>query len=346
MQNIEDLQDKIFFESKSILENLAKITSREELLGKQELFSELTDRISFLKILDKNMESFIEKPTQAIFNEENGTTSAEQNFYVEKEERLEENRAEQDRMEEEVLFTNEINDITENQILDEVPLAEDISRSPDLSTDPTTNIDETEKSIVFEIDNEHVEHQEELVAKTEMQSYEERVAQREKEFLELEERRRKIVEFMKKENSGEIPLKKLQEEFTEPLISEKKFKLSSIKGLKVMKNLFDEDPLDEVKEVGDVETGSLLRTNISTEFMEAAKKKPEFRLDLNDKVAFTKLLFHGDEAQLKETIEKLNSYDNVEDAKKYLSELYYQNDWAKVDEYAQRLWILVENKFF
>jgi hypothetical protein len=29
----------------------------------------------------------------------------------------------------------------------------------------------------------------------------------------------------------------------------------------------------------------------------------------------------------------------------YLSEVYYDKGWEKVDEYAQRLWSLVENKF-
>ena len=79
--------------------------------------------------------------------------------------------------------------------------------------------------------------------------------------------------------------------------------------------------------------------------MEAEKKKPEFKLDLNDKVAFTKLLFKGNDEELKLTIDKLNSFDNLEDAKQYLSEIYYDKDWQKVDEYAQRLWNLVENKF-
>ena len=79
--------------------------------------------------------------------------------------------------------------------------------------------------------------------------------------------------------------------------------------------------------------------------MEAEKKKNECRLDLNDKVAFTKLLFNGDAEELKTTVDKLNSFNNLEDAKQYLSEVYYEKDWTKADEYAQRLWSLVENKF-
>ncbi|MGZ5263686.1 MAG: hypothetical protein ACXWCF_07860, partial [Kaistella sp.] len=61
MQNLQDIQEKIFFESKTILETLSRINSKEELLAKQDLFAEVTDRIAFLRILDKNREHFIEE---------------------------------------------------------------------------------------------------------------------------------------------------------------------------------------------------------------------------------------------------------------------------------------------
>ena len=79
--------------------------------------------------------------------------------------------------------------------------------------------------------------------------------------------------------------------------------------------------------------------------MEASNKRPEFRIDFNDKIAFTKLLFGGDEAELRKMVEQLNSYEHLEDARQFLSEVYYKKDWRNVDEYAQRLWTLVENKF-
>lgn len=79
--------------------------------------------------------------------------------------------------------------------------------------------------------------------------------------------------------------------------------------------------------------------------MEADKVKPEFRLDLNDRIAFSKMLFNGSQSDLNETVAHLNGFRNLEEAKEYLSDLYYERKWSKVDEYAQRLWILVENKF-
>ena len=42
MQNLQDIQDKIFFETISILESLAKIESADELIMKQGLFAEVS----------------------------------------------------------------------------------------------------------------------------------------------------------------------------------------------------------------------------------------------------------------------------------------------------------------
>ncbi|KQS90049.1 hypothetical protein [Chryseobacterium sp. Leaf394] len=137
---------------------------------------------------------------------------------------------------------------------------------------------------------------------------------------------------------------------------EKKIKLANIRGLKNIQTLFDDDPLEreipeqkpeqtEVKPVVKEDTGSLLKANMPTDFMEAEKPKPEFRLDLNDRLAFTKVLFGGSQTDLNNAVSVLNRCKNIDEAKEYLSELYYDKKWEKVDEYAQRLWVLVENKF-
>ena len=59
MNNLEDLKEKIVFECKNIIETLSKITSTEELLAKKDLVDELSERISFLKIFEKNEEYFL-----------------------------------------------------------------------------------------------------------------------------------------------------------------------------------------------------------------------------------------------------------------------------------------------
>lgn len=130
---------------------------------------------------------------------------------------------------------------------------------------------------------------------------------------------------------------------------ERKIKLSNIRGLKSVQSFFNDHHF-ETRQPGEEkssaqDTGSLLKNNMPTGFMEAEKKKPEFRLDLNDKIAFSKMLFGGSQSELNEVVDKLNTFRNLEEAKEYLSDLYYSHKWNRVDEYAQRLWVLVENKF-
>lgn len=166
--------------------------------------------------------------------------------------------------------------------------------------------------------------------------------------------RRKIVEIDRPvpEKEKDKPASDESFENLEAYQQEKKIKLAHIKGLKVVQTLFDDDHLErtlpsEQKEPVEKkeDTGSILKTNMPTDFMEAEKKKPEFKLDLNDRIAFSKMLFGGSQSELNEVIANLNSFNTLEDAKEYLSDLYYAKKWSKVDEYAQRLWILVENKF-
>lgn len=375
MQNVQDLQDKIFFEAKNILDTLAKINTKEELLNKQDLFSEVTERIAFLKLLEKNKESFInEIQPQIIENQEvNAKSEAVQHF--------EDHPFEEDIIEEEVMFTNELNDIEYEEFQEvlaetekaEEPLEETIEEpvfepsrevepvaetesviealkeafvEEEILVEPVTQVEAVEEPVA-EFEQKEIP----MVIKNEDPHYAEKIAEKERLFQEQEERRRKIVEFNKEHETKPVDETPVFENKTEEQHHhDKKFKLANIKGLKTsVQNLFDDDPLEKLEEEQKVEpkvdSGSLLKTNIPTDFMEAEKMKPEFKLDLNDRVAFTKVLFKGDENELKHTIDKLNSFKDIEDARKYLSDIYYEKEWNKADEYAQRLWSLVENKF-
>lgn len=175
----------------------------------------------------------------------------------------------------------------------------------------------------------------------------------EQEIIAEEIDRRKIVnidkplpEFEKEKLASDESFENL-----EAYNQEKKIRLANIKGLKAVQSLFDDDhlqvenPLEKTIPVVKEDTGSILKTNIPTNLMEAQKAKPEFKLDLNDRIAFTKTLFGGSQSELNDIVGVLNSFRTLEEAKEYLSDLYYDRKWSKVDEYAQRLWILVENKF-
>ncbi len=341
MQSLQDIHDKIFFETKSILETLCKINSKDELLAKQDLFAEVTDRIAFLRILEKNEENF----ARILTRETVENMSLDQNPVIDKAtENVEFNDQDfsDDIIEEEVMFTNELNNFE-----DEIETEDKILNSSSHSEIIEDQIIEEHMDSISESDFS-AENEIPLVIEQEEPDYADRIAQKERELEEMEERRRKIVEFSKHEALPEDITEITDHKAETPLQhAEKKFKLANIKGLKVMQQLFDNDPLEEEKVVDVVqpESGSILKSNVKTDFMEAERKKPEFKLDLNDKVAFSKSLFGGDDEELKSTIEKLNSFGTLEEAKQYLSEVYYRKDWSKKDEFAQRLWNLVESKF-
>lgn len=126
-----------------------------------------------------------------------------------------------------------------------------------------------------------------------------------------------------------------------------KVKLASIKGLKPISreeitNITENNEVPEkVNEyVNTEENTAFIPTNANT-----SVQTGQFRLDLNDRMAFLKKLFNNDEVEMKYVLERLNEARTLDDAKEYLSDLYYDRDWKPVDEYAQRLWSLVESRF-
>lgn len=491
MQNIQDLKEKIFFESMNIIDNLDKISNIDELLSKQDLVDELANRISFLKLLEKNIEYFVaDNPAQnpdhqyatfdsgetehhdtgnevteeeAIFNNELNEIDENEVFSDQSEEEavfndqlneLVENKfhenivsfveekkienapenQEQDfgnqTLEEEAVFNNQLNEIDENEISEEQRAVLSFVDEDKILADSTPDSDEdlnedlfyneaTAEETVFTSQLHEIEEQEALISgeeskkepvsavaddvkssvtetipsifDTETLDDEILIEENEEQFIasniSIEQGematetsnvenilseikndhseepakeesilaevydRRKIVEIDKpvREETDKHPSDESFENLEE-YHREKKIKLANIKGMKAVQSLFDDDHLELPKEekttpVVKEDTGSILKSNIPTQFMEADKLKPEFKLDLNDRLAFSKMLFEGSQTDLNDTVYQLNKFKTLEEAKEYLSDLYYERKWNKVDEYAQRLWILVENKF-
>ena len=90
-------------------------------------------------------------------------------------------------------------------------------------------------------------------------------------------------------------------------------------------------------------------------FREQIKNETELGKEANEYIS--KGLLVPDELTIRIVKDRLSQPDTesgvildgfprtLEQAKEYLSEVYYEKGWEKVDEYAQRLWSLVENKF-
>lgn len=343
MQNLQDIEEKIFFECKSILDSLSKINSRDELLQKQDLCYELSERIAFLKILEKNENAFVEerKPIDFFDNHDSAFRNVDENYVNE------------DIIEEEVIFNNELNEIGSQEEFEIPILNEKESVEPKIEEEKPIIADEIkvdELPLAEEsIENIHEEHKEEEIQPI----VEHEIMKEEKTEVENKIDEESAIETPVYETPKEIVAEK--EDSDEKLPSEnddnwfedenedahdRKFKLANIKGLKNVHSLFDDEQLKSLEEP--LQSSS---QHVATNFMEAEKATREFRLDLNDKLTFTKMLFGGSQYELNETVTTLNQFKNLEQAKEYLSDLYYEKSWDKADEYAQRLWGLVENKF-
>ncbi len=241
-------------------------------------------------------------------------------------------------------------------------LQEDVLESPMMETDydSLSNKYHAEEEVIFnnelnQIDQSDIHHpefdqnlEEEAVFNNELNEIEETPTEEDNietpltgENSAATENRRKIVEITREEKMQQ--LNEVAEELQEHHQEEKKIRLANIKGLKKIQSLFDDEITPE--ENPKPEPASLVKTNVPIDFMEAEKPKPEFKLDLNDRIAFSKMLFGGSQSEMNETIHQLNSFATLEEAKEYLSDIYYQKGWEKADEYAQRLWSLVESKF-
>ena len=276
---------------------------------------------------------------------------------------FEEIDAREDLLEEQVLENdpvNEIDEVQNEEQIDEVisEISTPLNVIEDIINESEETIEtQTPKEILLEEPTEKLEpmqdsqfsfamEKEQPIAEVSNDDYEARLAEKEAKLKELEENRRKIVEFSKENTQPKENTQKVYESQTQAESHDKKFKLAHIKGLKIAKSLFDDDHLEEEEKPVPVQTsGSLLKNNVPTDYMEAPKPKPEFKLDLNDKIAFSQYLFGGSQSELNQVVSILNSFNSLEKAKEFLSDIYYERDWKKVDSYAQRLWTLVENRF-
>ncbi len=397
MQNLQETYEKIFGEIKSLLSELSKSDSYEEILARENELNQLYQKFSFLKVA-QNFDFFPteNEPLQVIDNQ---ITNIDSDL-VSVEEFEEENKVAEIIVEEtevhdifddvsEVEEVHSFTEIDEKEYSEEIAV-EEVSSLLEIETEINNikeEIESEENVLIEEVSNqtqdvEIVEEiseveteadafeenlfekpsqklepmqdsqfsfameKEEPVAENPQDDYEARLAEKEANLKELEESRRKIVEFSKENTQAKEKSHEVYESSDSSEHHEKKFKLANIKGLKIAKSLFDDDPLEEIQNpVPAHNSGSLLKNNVPTDYMEAPKPRPEFKLDLNDRIAFSQHLFNGSQIELNQVVAVLNSFTSLEKAQEFLSDIYYEREWKKVDSYAQRLWSLVENRF-
>lgn len=385
MQNSHDIQDRILEDVKKIASDIASVESTAGLITNYQKVQELYEKVAFLKMLEvesidihqrKNeLEAMIEaNPThdkseealekerevEAEFEEdltkdETSTEIAEitdeeiptekANAVIPKTENIIENDYSEE--EEYVNTLEEDQHESPEEIVAEEEQTEPVAETEEISEESKEDASMTEteaEPVIMEetISASAAEEEEEEEGLNETETVEETVST-EEEHADEEKEVAKEPEYQIKE------LFVREEEGSEHLDEEAahKVKLASIKGLKPISreeitNITENNEVPEkVNEyVNTEENTAFIPTNTNT-----SVQTGQFRLDLNDRMAFLKKLFNNDEVEMKYVLERLNEARTLDDAKEYLSDLYYDRDWKPVDEYAQRLWSLVESRF-
>ncbi|SNV46846.1 Uncharacterised protein [Chryseobacterium taklimakanense] len=334
MQHLEEIRQKYFMECKKIISELLYTENAQDLADNKYQVDKLLEKVSFLKVMSEipDLFSYQINDNQPVSERdevfefstnEKSNFEEESNFEVDNNLELDEKLTEtyesvEDSDEERETELAEIDNTVDN------PAAEE-----EVITPSNENEENTVENLVTE----------ELIEEAAMS---EEAYQKSAELAETESD--KFHETVETEKRVAEPGNSFFEESSHhPHKSEKKFKLPHIKGLKTVESLFDDNPLEHQPKHED--SGSLVKSNVSIDFMEAERPKHEFKLDLNDRIAFSKLLFNGSQSEMNDVVAQLNSFKTLDEAKEFLSDIYYRKNWKKVDEYAQRLWQLVENKF-
>ncbi|BBQ07296.1 hypothetical protein [Elizabethkingia anophelis] len=380
MQNSHDIQDRILEDVKKIASDIASVESMAGLITNYQKVQELYEKVAFLKMLEvesidihqrKNeLEAMIEANPAHDKSEEALEKEREVEAEFEEDLSKDEASAEIAEIADEEIPTEKVNavvpkteNIIENDYSEEEEyvntLEKDQHESPeeivaeDEQTEPvaeTEEISEESKEDASITEAEPVITEEETAAAAEEEEGRGNETETTKEAISTEEEHADEEKEVAKEPEYQIKELFVREEEGSAQMDEEaahKVKLASIKGLKPISreeitNITENNEVPEKANqyVNTEENTAFTPTNANT-----SVQTGQFRLDLNDRMAFLKKLFNNDEVEMKYVLERLNEARTLDDAKEYLSDLYYDRDWKPVDEYAQRLWSLVESRF-
>lgn len=329
MQDISAIQSRVLKDAEKILSELSSQVTAGQMTQNESQFDTLRELAVFLKVLAK-YSSKVEKAAQ--IDSENQETNYNHNFLEEGTSLIEEEAAfsnelkeilpsersqhESVPLEEEAEFNNVLNEIEAQENYEQVLETKELLNEEEIAEDEGRLTDFAKVQNLSGMNNDvpsPAVNKESLTAEADTTP-----AEQDKKLDELNE---------------------LSEGMQQAQAEERKFRLANIKGLSKAEN--------------GSQTGTGNLTFNATSSADSALYQPnsktpsqhDFKLDLNDRLAFTDTLFKGNQQHLNDTISKLNSFKTVDEAREYLSDIYYQNNWSKHDEYAQRLWSLVESKF-
>ncbi|MHA7608965.1 hypothetical protein ACV0BM_008930 [Elizabethkingia meningoseptica] len=370
MQNSHDVKGKILEEVKKLASDIASVQSTVGLITNYQKVQALYEKVAFLKILTEEsieihqrkneLEAMIEANPTHDKSEEALEKEREVRAAYETDEATDEAPEEISEItheeeppiaseEKENVIVPKTENIIENNHSEEEDYVNTLEENQPETNDPEITHDEAEQpeEVIASVQEEPVaeseEYKKEATEISEDGDHEEMkpVSEKAEETIEQPETTAEIKEPEIYTEELFAPEPSETHKMTEEELASHKVKLASIKGLKpiVREQIAEENPATEESiKAGD--NAAFTPVNAS-----ASVQVGQFRLDLNDRMAFLKKLFNNDDGEMKIVLEKLNEFQTLDEAKEFLSDIYYDKDWKSADEYAQRLWSLVESRF-
>lgn len=242
---------------------------------------------------------------------------------------------------------------TKEELLEDIILAEEKKNSEAVIEEvlieetEITNKEEvvaevvSEESIEETVSDEITENEEEINEERVIHHLEEELQEELKQ--EAEEIADKVIESIEKETIVEEILEQPFDELEELLHGD------------------DDNVKNDVKDVGEKKTPTLedeLQDTISVDVMTDLFTKAEpkktvndyfqktIQIDLNDRIAFVKHLFDGDQNDFNRVVSQLNTFKTEKEAKKFINKMIKPDyDWSSKEEYENRLIEIIERRF-
>ena len=123
----------------------------------------------------------------------------------------------------------------------------------------------------------------------------------------------------------------------------------------------EDDVKNDVKDVGEIKTPTLedeLKDTISVDVMADLFEKVDpkkslndhlqnaIQIGLNDRIAFVKHLFDGNQNDFNRVVSQLNTFKTEKEAKKFISKMIKPDyNWSDKEEYETRLFEIIERRF-
>ena len=130
-----------------------------------------------------------------------------------------------------------------------------------------------------------------------------------------------------------------------------------------IESLFSQEPSvkNDAKDIGDRKTPTLdeelsdtISIDVAADLFEKPTEKPtlndkiaqNLQIGLNDRIAFVKHLFEGNQEDFNRVISQINTLKTLKEAKKFINKMVKPDyDWAEKEEYETRFTEIVERKF-